>query len=142
MSVKPLKSTMMAPRTSWILGPRPLISSLLNVIVILAVMHRCSGYITVYHQHGWQLPIAPTLSATAAGAHYTGLAAFDPTQLEAPVPPEKDAFPTQFEIQFYNAVPPGASIPQSGCFFGFSVEMSVVNQVCKLFTPLILYLCN
>ena len=130
----------MAPRTSWISGLRLLIPSPFNVFVILAVVHLCSCSITVYHQHGWQLPIAPTVSATAAGAKYTGLAAFDPTQLEAPAPPEKDAFPTQFGIQFDNTVPSGASIPQSGYFFGFSVEMSVVNQVCKfkLFTLLIL----
>jgi hypothetical protein len=84
--------------------------------------------VTVYHQPGAQT-ILGTGTGTGAAASYTGAAAYNPTTLIPPPPPGAQALPTQFAIQPPNVVPPGASIPQKGSFFGFSIEMSVVNQV-------------
>ena len=73
-----------------------------------------------------------TATGTALSANYTGSAAYNPNTLNAPAPPGPAGLPTQFALQLSNIVPPGASIAQSGSFFGFSIEMSVVNQVSKL----------
>ncbi|KAF8952441.1 hypothetical protein BDZ97DRAFT_1640845, partial [Flammula alnicola] len=70
-----------------------------------------------------------TVTGTAASANYTGSAAYNPTVLNPPAPPGPAALPTQFAIQLSGVAPPGASITQTGSFFGFSIEMSVVNQV-------------
>jgi hypothetical protein len=43
--------------------------------------------------------------------------------------------PTAFGIALIPQVPAGASIMQTGMFFGFSIEMSVVNQVCECSSP-------
>jgi hypothetical protein len=45
-------------------------------------------------------------------------------------PPPPAAFNTQFDIQLQHDTP-GLSIPQSGAFVGFSIEMSVANQICE-----------
>lgn len=87
--------------------------------------------VTVYYepQAGGAQATLGTGTGTGAAANYTGAAAYNPTTLTPPSPPGAQALPTQFSIQIPNAVPPGASILQNGSFFGFSVEMSVVNQV-------------
>ena len=100
---------------------------------LLAIINGCLASITVYHQHGWQVPLVPTSSGMAALANYTGPAAYNPTRLIPPTPPGSDALAVQFGIQFSNVVPSGASIQQSGSFMGFSVEMSVADQVCEHF---------
>ncbi|KAL1943311.1 hypothetical protein VTO73DRAFT_4386 [Trametes versicolor] len=84
--------------------------------------------VTVYGQ-------TPLVTATslAPGASYTGLAAYDTRILDPPPLPEPRP-PTQFGIQLSatsNNVQ-GLSIPLSGAFYGFSVEMSVVTQVIGL----------
>ncbi|EDR09602.1 glycoside hydrolase family 79 protein [Laccaria bicolor S238N-H82] len=84
--------------------------------------------ITVYYQQGQQPLASGTSSATSA--NYTGAAAYNPTVLNPPAPPNP-AITTNFAIQLQNGGTPGASIPQTGSFFGFSIEMSVVNQVCE-----------
>ena len=74
----------------------------------------------------------PTSSAAATAANYTGAAAYDPTVLMAPAipnPPPPNAFPLQ--LRNSNISQGGLSIPLKGTFFGFSIEMSVVNQVRK-----------
>ncbi|KAI0354195.1 glycoside hydrolase family 79 protein [Trametes cingulata] len=84
--------------------------------------------VTVYGQ----VPIATTTSY-APGATYTGLAAYDPRILDPP--PLPNPLPAnQFGIQLSASASnvQGLSIPVSGAFFGFSVEMSVVNQVIGL----------
>jgi hypothetical protein len=83
--------------------------------------------VTVYHQLHQQ-PLS--LTTTANAASYTGAAAYDPTVLEPPPPPHPP-INRQFGIQLGNGGTPGASIPQNGAFFGFSIEMSVVDQVCE-----------
>ncbi|KAF8994923.1 hypothetical protein BDQ17DRAFT_1430785 [Cyathus striatus] len=88
--------------------------------------------ITVYYQAG-QSPLGTSTSTiTAAAANYTGSAAYNPTVLEAP-PVPNPAITTAFDVQLVanGAAPAGTfmSITQEGNFFGFSVEMSVANQV-------------
>ncbi|KAJ7593397.1 glycoside hydrolase family 79 protein [Mycena floridula] len=81
------------------------------------------GSVTVYYQIG-QEPLATT---TAAGAVFTGLPAYDTRILNPPDLPNPMPAPA-FTIQLQNGGTPGASILQ-GTFFGFSIEMSVANQV-------------
>jgi hypothetical protein len=69
-------------------------------------------------------------SASAATTSYTGLAAYDPTTLVAPQLPNP-APATNFPIQLYAGGMDGLSIAQHGSFIGFSIEMSVSNQVCE-----------
>ncbi|KAG6858937.1 hypothetical protein C0995_012791, partial [Termitomyces sp. Mi166 len=71
-------------------------------------------------------PTATTTIATSA-ANYTGAAAYDPTVLNPP--PVPNGLTTQFVIQLQNGGTANLSLPQNGSFIGFSVEMSVVNQV-------------
>jgi hypothetical protein len=81
--------------------------------------------VTVYGQ----LPLGQA-TMSAASANYTGAAAYDSTVLNAPAIPNP-APPTQPSIQLFssNTSQGGLSIPLHGSFFGFSIEMSVVNQV-------------
>lgn len=88
-----------------------------------------TAQITVYYAEG-QRPLA-SATASAASTNYSGSAAYNPTVLLAPPPPGAAAMPTSFGIGLATSVPQGASISQSGNFFGFSIEMSVVNQVCE-----------
>ncbi|GLB44466.1 putative glycosyl hydrolase family 79 C-terminal beta domain [Lyophyllum shimeji] len=92
----------------------------------LALLHLVVPFahgITVYYQPG-QEPL--TATATANGGNYTGLAAYNPNML-AP-PPVPSPLNTNFSLQVQNGTP-GMSIPQQGSFLGFSIEMSVANQV-------------
>ncbi|KAF8900143.1 glycoside hydrolase family 79 protein [Gymnopilus junonius] len=103
------------------------------LLVTLAFLQTCSASITVYHPKDQTVlsadPAAPTGTNSPGSGNYTGPAAFNPTTLIAPSPPGLDALPTSFGIALSNTPPPGASIMHSGSFFGFSIEMSVVNQV-------------
>ncbi|KAJ3782529.1 glycoside hydrolase family 79 protein [Lentinula aff. detonsa] len=99
--------------------------SLLPIILLLPVY----AQVTVYGITGQQF-IGQTATNTAAAANYTGSAAYDPTVLIAPGIPIGDQYPSlQFDIQLQNGGTNGLSITQQGSFLGFSVEMSVVNQV-------------
>jgi hypothetical protein len=72
-----------------------------------------------------------TTTSTAAAAGFTGAAAYNTTELNAP-PVPNPAIPVQFAVQLTSAGGiTGLSIPQNGAFFGFSIEMSVSNQVCE-----------
>ncbi|KAK7033434.1 Glyco-hydro-79C domain-containing protein [Favolaschia claudopus] len=92
----------------------------------------CSS-ITVYHQQPFGVTTTTTASqsGSAAAASYTGAAAYDPTILNPPPVPDPPP-PTTFFQQLSSSPVPGLSIPQSGYFYGFSVEFSVVNQVLGL----------
>ncbi|KAH8977188.1 hypothetical protein EDB86DRAFT_3007728 [Lactarius hatsudake] len=69
-----------------------------------------------------------TQTASAAAASYTGAAAYDPTVLQAPDPPNPPV-PTNQVVQLYSGGMNGLSKQQHGAFFGFSVEMSVATHV-------------
>ncbi|KAJ6590373.1 glycoside hydrolase family 79 protein [Mycena sp. CBHHK59/15] len=64
---------------------------------------------------------------TASGAVYSGVAAYNPTSLVAPPVPSPTIM-TAIPIQLSSNTP-GISIKQKGSFIGFSIEMSVANQV-------------
>ncbi|KAI0702821.1 glycoside hydrolase family 79 protein [Cerioporus squamosus] len=87
--------------------------------------------ITVYGQAGQQQQTIGTSTGTATSALPSStLAAYDtlvlnPPPLPNPLPPNQ--FGVQLAADAINVN--GLSIPQSGAFYGFSVEMSVVTQV-------------
>lgn len=109
--------------------------SLFSLGVLLFSSSSTQAAVTVYYQAGAQAALASGIG-TGAAANYTGAAAYNPTTLSPPSPPGPTAMPTNFAIQPVIAVPPGASIMQKGSFVGFSVEMSVVNQVGKFVVDL------
>ncbi|CAK5268206.1 unnamed protein product [Mycena citricolor] len=83
-----------------------------------------SARVTVYSQRPWQ----GTKIGTANVVAYTGAAAYDKATL-VPPPVPSPPIPTQF-VQPLNVQPPqGASIRQSGSFYGFSIEFSVIDQI-------------
>lgn len=96
--------------------------------LFILYMLSAAGAVTVYSQ----LPMAITPTTSAPGSTYTGAAAYDPTVLSAPPIPNPPP-PTQFGIQLYSNASsvPRLSIPLNGAFLGFSIEMSVVDQVRK-----------
>jgi hypothetical protein len=111
-----------------------------RVLAILGGALTTFGAVTVYHpQHPFGVsPTSTALSLSspsgaAAAANYTGAAAYNPTVLDPPAPPNPP-INTHFGIQLKSGASgtQGASIQQSGSFFGFSIEMSVVDQVCEL----------
>jgi hypothetical protein len=96
--------------------------------LILSFLPSSYAAVTVYGQ----LPLAQTNTAYRPSA--TTLAAYNDTALTPP-PIPSPAPPRQFTItlqQNANAVT-GLSIPHTGglSFFGFSIETSVVSQVCE-----------
>ncbi|KAG1853924.1 glycoside hydrolase family 79 protein [Suillus subalutaceus] len=97
-------------------------------LVILSSLVNAS--VTVYYQ----VPFADSTATTsAASANYTGAAAYDPTVLTPP--PVPAGLTTQFGIQLSSssAAVQGLSIPQKGSFMGFSIEFTVVNQICNTY---------
>ncbi|KAH9927381.1 glycoside hydrolase family 79 protein, partial [Amylocystis lapponica] len=101
---------------------------LLHSLVFLSAVR---ANITVYNVN--QQPFATATSiSTSAGATYTGIGAYDPINLNPP-PLPNPLPPTQFGIQLQNSAANvvGLSIPLSGTFYGFSIEMSVATQVTR-----------
>jgi hypothetical protein len=98
------------------------------IATLLALALRASA-VTIYSQQ----PLGDaTATATAPGASYTGLSAYDTTPLNPPpLPNPRPAREFSLTLQPSADLMPGLSIPQKGSFFGFSIEMSVVNQVCE-----------
>jgi hypothetical protein len=96
---------------------------------LLALAGRAAAAVTVYSQQ----PLGQaTATATVSGvaANYTGSAAYDPTVLNPPpLPDPKPAGQFGLQLQASADAMPGLSIPQKGTFMGFSIEMSVINQV-------------
>ncbi|KAJ7145148.1 glycoside hydrolase family 79 protein [Mycena crocata] len=101
----------------------PMVSMILTVggLCFLALAR---ASITVYSQE----PYLGTATGTANVASYTGAAAYDPTVL-IPPPIPYPAPSTRFSQELSSLPPPGLSIPQSGYFYGFSIEFSVINQI-------------
>lgn len=84
--------------------------------------------VTVYTKGG-----SATTTSLAAGATYSGLAAYDPTTLTPPAPPSPAVTAIGVSLQQSPASAMAAglmvSIPQKGNFLGFSIELSVANVV-------------
>ncbi|CUA68540.1 Beta-glucuronidase [Rhizoctonia solani] len=68
-----------------------------------------------------------TTTATAADATYTGAAAYDTTVLNPPAPPTD--LVKDFPVQLMSGGMDGLSIKQKGSFMGFSIELSVADQI-------------
>ena len=100
---------------------------------LLALASSCALFVqsalavTVYGQE----PLGAT-KTLQPGSTYTGLPAYDPTTL---TPPVISPLPSPYFLQLTNDVTAvgGVSIPMQGTFVGFSIEVSVVNQICEFF---------
>lgn len=95
----------------------------LSVFFFVILSSLVNASVTVYHQ----VPLADS-TTTASSANYTGAAAYDPTVLTPP--PVPSGLTTQFGIQLSSSSVQGLSIPQKGSFMGFSIEFTVINQIC------------
>lgn len=103
---------------------------LLLVHSLLSVFGIVHGAVTVYGPHVQQ-PLG-SQTVMAASASYTEAATYDQIVLTPPPVPNPPP-PTSFGVQLQTGgVATGLSIPQSGAFFGFSIEFSVVTQVLGL----------
>ncbi|KAJ7090786.1 hypothetical protein B0H15DRAFT_836879 [Mycena belliarum] len=99
---------------------RPLRS--LGLLALLAGAH---ADVTVYHANQAAFT---TTTALAPNATYTGPAAYNPVPLARPPLPASGVM-TTIPVQLQNSGTVGMSIKQKGSFLGFSIEMSVTNQV-------------
>lgn len=80
--------------------------------------------VTIHYAPG-QTPLGT--GTAAAGAAYTGAAAYNPTTLTPP--PVPTSLKRNFQLSVVPGGVPGLSIKIPGRFFGFSIEMSVVDQI-------------
>jgi hypothetical protein len=101
----------------------------LGVLLLLGVAN-CE--ITVYHANN------AAAFTTVPGAKYTGLAAYNPSTL-VPPPVPTPAINTNLDVALQNSGTQGISVKQKGSFLGFSIEMSVTNQVCQWYRFLLVY---
>lgn len=105
-----------------------LLLTLLTVRAITVYNQQPIGHVTSLAAQS----LAATASATDAAPtpSHTGYKAYDPSTLIPPALPDPKP-PTQFPVQLQSSAAnvPGLSIFQSGAFFGFSIETSVINQV-------------
>nr|GAT61181.1 predicted protein [Mycena chlorophos] len=92
-------------------------------LVLLLAPTTVLGAITVYHVQQ-PLTAAPSASATATSIP----PAYNPSTLVPPAVPT-DQVMTTIPVALQNSGTVGMSIPQRGSFIGFSIEMSVTNQV-------------
>ncbi len=94
-----------------------------------------SATLTIYWAPGQTPFLEPDATSTGIGvpiptALDQSLQAYNQSTLLPPPPPAATAMPTAFSIAVANTPPAEASMQQKGSFFGFSIEMSVVDQVC------------
>lgn len=105
----------------------PLSKQFFNALLLVCslVTLRAHAQVTVYGQ----LPLR--LTQTGASAQISSPNAFNDTLLTpppVPQPPPPRAFTIELQTDAANAF--GLSIPHVGAgFYGFSIEMSVINQV-------------
>ncbi|CAE6422766.1 unnamed protein product [Rhizoctonia solani] len=92
--------------------------------ILLATTAISNAAVTVYRVSDYGAHGTTTTSADAAS--YTGSAAYDPTVLVPPTPPEQ--FNRDFVVLLGQGDPAGLSIPISGSYLGFSIELSVANR--------------
>jgi hypothetical protein len=117
-------------RPSWRYIPQfhaPDLRRMQVVLSLLLLGLQAYAEVTIYTQ----VPLGTGTGTTAtASATYTGAAAYDPTSLTPP-PIPTPAPATQFPVQLFSGGMVNLSIPQSGSFVGFSVELSVADQICE-----------
>ncbi|KAJ7457804.1 glycoside hydrolase family 79 protein [Mycena latifolia] len=100
--------------------PRRIFRSLFFTLLLLA--GNVQGEITVYYANN------EAAFTTPPGATYSGVAAYNPSTLSPPPVPSPTIL-TTIPVQLQNSGTPNLSIKQKGSFIGFSIEMSVTNQV-------------
>ena len=115
---------------------------ILKTLLALSALFNISAVnaLTVYGLGGASLQsVSTSAPASASGSATSGLSAapagytppafktvvLNPPPVPSPLPP------MQFSVQLESSATDvsGLSIPQSGAFFGFSIEMSIINQV-------------
>lgn len=94
-----------------------------RLAIFVCALGLAESSVTVYYAPGQN----PQSVGSAAAAAYTGAAAYNPTTLTPP--PVPTALNKNFPIQLVQGGVPGSSIQIPGHFFGFSMEMSVVDQI-------------
>jgi hypothetical protein len=87
-----------------------------------------------------EVTIYTTLEATPTAGASTSVDSSVPTTLMAynnvictPPPLPNPAPPNNFPVQLYPGGMANLSLPQIGSYVGFSIELSVSNQVCEYF---------
>lgn len=103
----------------------PSLMSPSRLLTLLALAASCRGQVKIYYAPGE----TPTSAASAATASFTGSTAYNPATLNPPPVPDPLP-PMSFDVPMKNGETEGLSIKLGGNFMGFSIEMSVANQVC------------
>ncbi len=102
----------------------------MNILPVLSLLvlslELASAQYTVYQPH--QQVIFGGNTNSSIQSLPTASAAYDPTVLQAPTPPNPPV-PTDQFIQLYSGGMNDLSMPLSGAFFGFSIEMSIATHV-------------
>jgi hypothetical protein len=117
--------------------PRRILSFLITLLSISALLNNelVHAQVTLYNNPGQSAlgTDGATPTGSSPDAEYTGLGAYDPVVLVPPPPPAPPP-PLDFPIVLMPEAgqQPGLSIPLQGDVLGFSIEMSVVDQVCEL----------
>jgi len=113
---------------------RSLFSVVLPLLFAAALLPTlASAQLTVYTSRADQGTTTTPVDPAAPSASYTGLPAYDPLRLTPPPPPQPP-------VNSYTLTIPGTtrtaleqglalSIPQRGNFLGFSIELSVANNI-------------
>ena len=101
--------------------------------LLLSSVGLASAQYTVYLPH--QQVIFGGSTNTSVQGLTPASAAYDPTVLQAPSPPNPP-IPTNQFIQLYSGGMNDMSMPLSGAFFGFSIEMSVATRV-RMYLPVL-----
>jgi hypothetical protein len=127
--------SLVIPAPGVALIPPPAMRILPVLSLLTSSIGLASAQYTIYQPHqqvifGGNGTATTTLTGTAAAATYTGSAAYDPSALQAPAPPNPPV-PTNQVIQLYSGGMNGLSIPQPGAFFGFSIEMTAATNICE-----------
>ena len=105
---------------------------IISVLIAFLNFHPVDAFVTIYTQVTFADGSTPTVVASVPTSTASGPvhAAYDSTVLTPP-PIPNPAISTNFTLQLLNGGMSGLSIPQNGAFLGFSVELSVADQVCE-----------
>jgi len=108
------------------LAPFPAMYILPVLSLLVSSVGLASAQYTVYQPHQ-QVIFGGNTNSSIQGLTMAS-AAYDPTVLQAPAPPDPPVQMNQF-IQLYSGGMNDMSMPLSGAFFGFSIEMSIATRV-------------
>ncbi|KAF7318924.1 Glyco-hydro-79C domain-containing protein [Mycena chlorophos] len=100
--------------------------TLLLPFFTLLLLGSAQATVTIYG--GNQQAAFQTTTSLAPGATYSGPAAYNPSSISRP-PLPTPSIATTVNVQLENEGTSGLSIKHTGAFIGFSVEMSVSNQI-------------